>query len=296
MSPVRRGSHGARAVDASMSLLNEVLYRPVDAGYAEAAARPHAERTPRQRSARRAVNLTVAAALGLTTAMAIAELRAPQADALESRTVLAERIAARTADADALAASNDALNAEISQLQSDALADANPGLFAELEELELLSGSLPVTGPGLVIELDDAEVPDQELADPESRVQDIDLQVVTNGLWAAGAEAIAINGQRLTALSAVRGAGQAILVDLVPLIAPYRVEAIGDVRAMQTEFARSRAAGHLALLTGTYGIAVETSASDDLTLPGAPTTTLRYAAQADGDVASSSRPDQEGSP
>src|SRR5665811_2130426 len=54
------------------------------------------------------------------------------------------------------------------------------------------SGALGVSGPGLVIELDDGEVTDPE--DDAARVQDIDLQIVTNGLWAAGAEAIAING------------------------------------------------------------------------------------------------------
>lgn len=291
-----RGGHAARAVDASMGLLNEVIARPVDPGYAEAAARPPVVRSGPQRWGVSALHLLVAAALGLTTAGAIANLRAPLSSVQQSRDILAAEITDRTAQAQALVEANAALSGEIAQLQSDALAEANPTLFAELAEAELLSGSVAVEGPGLVIALQDAPVADPDDADPASRVQDIDLQVVTNGLWAAGAEAIAINGHRLTALSAIRGAGQAILVDLAPLVAPYEVEAIGEVRAMQTSFARTSAANHLALLSGTYDIAVSTQAVELLTLPGAGSTTLRYAAAPAQDVASSLPSGKGGTP
>jgi len=150
-----------------------------------------------------------------------------------------------------------------------------------------------VSGPGLVIELDDGEVTDPE--DDAARVQDVDLQIVTNGLWAAGAEAIAINGSRLTALTAIRSAGEAIQVDLAPLLAPYRIEAIGDVRGMQTAFARSSAANHLAFLSGTYGITATTTAAQQLDLPGAGSTTLRHATRL-ADVASSAVPQESAPP
>ena len=60
-----------------------------------------------------------------------------------------------------------------------------------------------------------------------SRVLDVDLQSVVNGLWAGGAEAVAVNGQRLTALTTIRAAGSAILVDFRPVTSPYEVSAIG---------------------------------------------------------------------
>ncbi|CAM5647734.1 membrane protein [Streptomyces purpurascens] len=53
------------------------------------------------------------------------------------------------------------------------------------------------------------------------------MQRVVNGLWESGAEAVSINGQRLTALSAMRAAGDAILVDNKPLVPPYTVLAVG---------------------------------------------------------------------
>ena len=105
---------------------------------------------------------------------------------------------------------------------------------------------------------------------------------------------IAVNGHRLTSLSAIRSASQAVLVDLAPVLPPYRVEAIGDVRAMQTAFARSSAANHLTFLTGTYGITVSTSSQAELRLPGAPSATLRYAAPV-SDVASSEPSEEKGS-
>src|SRR5207302_160556 len=58
-------------------------------------------------------------------------------------------------------------------------------------------------------------------------VLDRDLQDVANELWHDGAEAIAINGQRLTATTTIRAAGGAILVDFRPVTAPYQVSAIG---------------------------------------------------------------------
>ena len=100
------------------------------------------------------------------------------------------------------------------------------------------SGVVPVAGRGLRIELTDAPTDDPDTQDPTLRVQDVDLQVVVNGLWAAGAEAIAVNGHRLTSMTAIRSAGDAVLVDLVPLSSPYKVDAIGDPVAMQPALAR----------------------------------------------------------
>ena len=62
----------------------------------------------------------------------------------------------------------------------------------------------------------------------DGRVYDRDLQDVVNALWLAGAEAMSINGQRLTAATAIRSAGEAILVNSRPLSPPSLVHAIGN--------------------------------------------------------------------
>ena len=276
-----------------MGLLFEVMNRAVDPGYAEAASRPVLTRSPARLAGRATAHLLVAVLLGIGSITAITTLRAPAENETSPRALLEREIAERSAEAEELARTNESLSAEVSQIQADALEAANPGLFARLQEAELASGAIAVTGPGLVIELSDSQ--GEQADDDAAMVQDIDLQIVANALWAAGAEAIAINGQRLTALSAIRGAGPAILVDLAPLLGPYRVEAIGDARAIQTEFARSSAANHLAFLSGTYGIGVAVTSEGQLSLPGAGDTALSHARALTPDV-TSSVDDQEGTP
>ena len=110
-----------------------------------------------------------------------------------------------------------------------------------------------------------------------------DLQIVSNGLWAAGAEAISINGQRLTTRSAIRFAGQAILVDFRPLVRPYVVTAIGDAKALQSSFGSSPTGSYLKSLEDNYGIPVAISGSASLTCPaGVPSALVSATARPTG--------------
>lgn len=288
------GRRVGRALDASMGLLTDISNRALEPDYAEAAerARKGPRASGRELAGRAATAMLVAVLLGAATMVAVLQLRAPSGSGESPRELLAREIAERTDEAESLATTRDELTAEIAAVQEAALS-TDQSFLARLAETEVLSGASPVSGPGLVMVLDDG--PDAVAEDdPEARVQDVDLQVVTNGLWAAGAEAIAVNGHRLTSLSAIRSASQAVLVDLAPVLPPYRVEAIGDIRAMQTAFARSSAANHLTFLTGTYGITVSTSSEGQLRLPGAPSATLRYATPV-SDVASSDASEEKGS-
>ena len=98
-----------------------------------------------------------------------------------------------------------------------------------------------------------------------------------NGLWAAGAEAVAVNGQRLTGLSAIRSAGDAILVDYRPLTRPYVVVAIGDPRSVQSRFVSGPAGQALRTLEQAYGITFSVQAVDRQSIPAASSGELRYA-------------------
>jgi small basic protein len=116
------------------------------------------------------------------------------------------------------------------------------------ELVGILAGAVEVHGPGVKLVVNDAKEADQG-GDGDARetsgfsdtgrVRDRDMQRVVNGLWESGAEAISINGQRLTALSAIRAAGDAILVDNKPLVPPYTVLAVGDGERLSTEFQNS---------------------------------------------------------
>ena len=284
--------HGKPALDASMTLLTEVMDRPLDAGYAEAAARRAAGDEPPRKTRTWVLVAALAVLLGFVTAAATIDLRAPQGAAIDARRVLEKEIVNRREEVDALSAQATALSEEIETLQTEALADVDPVLLETLQIDGVANGSIAVTGPGLVITLNDAaEGVGADAQSLNKKVQDGDLQRVVNALWASGAEAIAINGQRLTPLSAVRSAGEAILVDLQPLIAPYRVEAIGDPATLETEFARSSAPGYLSTIGSTWGIQYSRIPQSKLSLPGNGIQRLFYAHAVDSTAATGDEPE-----
>ena len=286
----RREAARTRRLDASMTLLVEVMQHPLDPGYAAAAA-ARADRAPRSRPLTMITTLLVAAICGWLTTTAIVELRRPQPEAARARTALQTEIQRRTAQVDRLQRTNEKLRAEIAAAQHAALAGDGSGALAERSlNLAVASGEVPVTGPGLQLTLDDAPgsahtAGADPRANPEAaqgRVMDRDLQIVVNGLWVAGAEAIAINGERLTTLSAIRSAGQAILVDFRPMSPPYVIDAIGDPKALQTGFGEDTAGPYLKLLSDNYGIRAGMAAKTSMVLPGAGSLALRHASVPQG--------------
>jgi uncharacterized protein YlxW (UPF0749 family) len=259
-----------------MTLLNEVYRRPLDPGYAQAAARR--AQSPSRRTVRSGAGLLVLAlVLGLAVTTATLSLRRPAGSVVAARHLLEQQIVQRGDEAAALQEQVEQLSTEIAALQDDLLRDEEPGLGAQLASDAVASGAVPVKGPGLRVVLADGPTEDPDVLDPRTRVRDGDLQVLVNGLWAAGAEAIAVNGERITSMTAIRSAGDAVLVDLVALSSPYTVDAIGDAPGMQTSLAQASAGTWLAMLKNSYGIGVKMSSERSLTLPGTGQTTFYYA-------------------
>ncbi|MDO0931452.1 DUF881 domain-containing protein [Streptomyces sp. DG2A-72] len=267
-----------------MSLLTNVMDHSLDDGYAEAAARKEAAGgMPKTLRAKLglAVGL-VLAALVVTVGAAQARVAAPVV--AKEREELIDRIDRETTAADQLEDSVDQLRAEVSTRQREALKRSGGSDRAEL--VGLLSGATEVHGPGVKLVVDDAEEASTGGdGDPREtsgfsdtgRVRDRDMQRVVNGLWESGAEAVSINGQRLTALSAIRAAGDAILVDNKPLVPPYTVLAVGDGKRLSTRFQNSADGLYLNALQEDYGIRTSISAEEDLRLPAAPSVTVRTA-------------------
>jgi uncharacterized protein YlxW (UPF0749 family) len=108
-------------------------------------------------------------------------------------------------------------------------------------------------------------------------VLDEDLQRLVNGLWVAGAEAVSINGERLTALSAIRGAGEAITVNYHSLRRPYVVQAIGDPDNLPARFIESAGGSWWLNLQSVYQLRFDMTSEDSVTLPAVPTPALRHA-------------------
>ncbi|MFD1507667.1 DUF881 domain-containing protein [Georgenia yuyongxinii] len=273
------GPGGRRRPDESMSLLRDVLDNPLDAGYTAWAARAAGAEPP---SAlpwwRRGFVVLACAVIGAGAVWSARALRPAEEVVTSAYGLLVEEIDQRRAEGDALHRDNDVTAAEIEQLQEAALAGQAEELLERGRVLGVASGQTRVRGEGLVIELADSRAAQEGAPGTEDeRVQDIDLQVLVNALWASGAEAIAIDGQRLGSTSAIRAAGQTILVNLVPVVSPYVVEVVGDPVDLQTELSRTAAANHLSVLRTTYDITVSMRPADDLDLGGNPSRMLRFA-------------------
>jgi uncharacterized protein YlxW (UPF0749 family) len=104
---------------------------------------------------------------------------------------------------------------------------------AELRKARVEMGLVAVEGPGVVVELDDSssrESPSGNLNDLVIHSEDV--QAVANGLWAAGAEAVAVSGQRVVPTSALLCVGNTLLINGTVHSPPYRFLAIGtDLRS-----------------------------------------------------------------
>jgi uncharacterized protein YlxW (UPF0749 family) len=280
------------------SLLDQVLAETLDPAYARAArdrqARPAAGGPPRPAWRDRAGPLAVAVTMALAGALAAVtyDQAASRSEGRESvRAGLVEDIQVASATTDDLAAELDRLREQVTGAREEALAASAVGQRAleDLRTAELAAGQLAVTGPGLVVTVADAG-PDADAdpvggaadADPAGRVRDGDLQLVVNALWASGAEAVGINGQRLGPTTAIRFAGEAVLVDLRPVTDPYLVSAIGDPDELRPRFLASPEVGALAVISQTYGLRFEIAQEDELTVPAGGIPELRSAVPSTG--------------
>ncbi len=282
--PGRSTAPSPKRPDASMLLLTNVMEHSLDDGYAEASARRAADGQagmPRTLKAKLGfAACLVLAALVVTLGAAQARVAAPVL--AKERQELIDRIDAETAAADTLASQVEEVRDDVSERQRKALQE-HGGDQGEL--VALLSGATPVRGPGVKVVVDDAEDTAQggggaretSSFSDTGRVRDRDMQRVVNGLWQSGAEAIAINGQRLTALSAIRAAGDAILVDNRPLVPPYTVLAVGDGKKLGAAFRDSADGQYLQSLKDTFDIRTSISVQEKVDLPAAPSLIVRTA-------------------
>jgi uncharacterized protein YlxW (UPF0749 family) len=213
-------------------------------------------------------------------------LRTPSPSAVKAKATLVAQVEAGRAAVDRQEKRLAALQAEVDRLQTQALSNDQSSLASQLETLTVAAGAITVRGEGLRVVLDDAPGSGGNSADAnprtnadstEGKVLSKDLQIVVNGLWEAGAEAISVNGQRLTSTSAIRFAGEAILVNYRPLVRPYTINAIGDSQGMQVEFAESDGGAYARALHDNYGIRVSIDPVGTLVVPAATSLSVRYA-------------------
>lgn len=261
-------------------LLTLITEHSLDDDYREVAQRrgPPDVDAPKGRPAW--VTLAVVAVFGIlvTTAAVQTSRNADTADA--GRATLIARVQVERAALERQQAEivdlQDA-NIDLEESRSE-VAAAQRETTARLRQLQVATGYTPVTGPGVRIVLDDAPE-----GDVTQMVRDEDLALLVDGLWSAGAEAIAINDQRLTALSAIRNVGPAVHVNSKPVNPPYTVQAIGDTLTLQSELLDSTHGQQFFDLADDLGFEYTMENEPTLTLPSAPGPRLRTVEAGTGD-------------
>lgn len=284
--------HGQVFSDMSGAMLKSLLDDTLDPAYAEAAERKKrsagADRSGvRRRPWLRGREITLViiglVLAGLLVGIAYRNTARQAPSAQLARNQLTAKIVDQKTYVGKLQQQSQTLAASVNAARDKLLAESAAGaqLLDSLTALETASAQSKVTGPGVVITVSDPKP--AEGNDPvggESQapaintlITDRDLQRVVNALWSGGAEAIAVNGQRLGPTTAIRQAGGAVLVDFLPVASPYKVEAIGPDNQMQTTFASSEVGRRLSTYRSVYEAGLSIDTSKKLTLkPALPPT------------------------
>jgi len=161
------------------------------------------------------------------------------------------------------------------EAQDPGAAESLRQLYADLEEARLAAGLIGITGPGLAFRLEDGNPG----AGVDAVVSARDVRVLVQELWLAGAEAISVNGERISTTSAVIDVGGSILVNSAYLAPPYEIKAVGPADLYDrlrtsvafVDFVQGR--------IDRAGISLTVAVLDAVDLPAfAGTVNLRYAA------------------
>lgn len=152
------------------------------------------------------------------------------------------------------------------EVESAGRVDASERAAAESAEvLGIQAGAVGLEGPGLEVVLSDSErMPGPSEDAALYRVHDVDLQLVVNALFSVGAEAVAVNSQRIVSTTAIRAAGETILVNFRPLLPPYVVTGIG---ASAGPFREHPDARRLARWEDLFGLGFRVTTKDEVRVP-----------------------------
>lgn len=245
---------------------------------------PVAEAAPPDNRITRGVTLLLALVLGFVVAVSVLDLRHEAGAEDSPRALLEQEVLETRTEAEQLEQLQAELEVEIADAQGVVLDGTEAGASERLAAFEQAGGGVPLSGPGTVLALEDsAPLPSSPgaAAGTVNRVTDGDLQIAVNGLWAAGAEAIAINGQRITSTTAIRTAGSAVLVDFRPLSPPYKITALGDSEQLRTGVLEAETGTYLTEISTRYGIRLSWESGDELSVPARAAGTLREASVLD---------------
>lgn len=188
----------------------------------------------------------------------------------QERTPLVETVLDLQEQQDGLKAQILAIRADIEDLEDtgDGGAAVTQTLNRQLEEARIAAGLVAMEGPGLIIRLSDSTVPvPPGGTERDHLVTGRDVLAVVQELWLAGAEGVAVNGERVTNATAVVDIGGSVLVNSAYIAPPYEVSSIGPDGMFD---ALTRSPGFIDFIRAraeAFGIGVDYAVQDAVVLP-----------------------------
>lgn len=156
----------------------------------------------------------------------------------------------------------DALQKQVYDLRQSSKLE---GESVETEKVRMGAGVVALEGPGIIVTIDDSKRPAKPGENPNLYlIHDDDILKVINELWAAGAEAICINEQRLIASSEIRCAGPTLSVNNVRYSPPYDIRAIGEPQTMENAL---KMRGGVVETLQFWGIQISIKKEDTVNIP-----------------------------
>lgn len=174
-----------------------------------------------------------------------------------------------------LAGDNDKLRQELAKYTQGVSASAVAS--QQLQDSRMSAGLVPVTGPGLRVTLDDAQ---RKGVNDDSQlylIHEAYIRLLVNILWSGGAEAIAVNGQRVLGTTEIFCSGPYIQINGTRQVPSYVIEAIGDSRNLQSVLHFAYTWDQLGDFQTMYGITRRLEVVNDLHLPAGKIRKIQYA-------------------
>jgi uncharacterized protein YlxW (UPF0749 family) len=156
------------------------------------------------------------------------------------------------------------LRAEVAALSREVV-----GATPDFSDVGLRAADTPVAGPGIRVQV--TPNPESEFG---GQIRDADLRILVNGLWYAGAEAIAVNGNRIGSMSAIRTAEGVVKVNFKRIVPPYVVEALGDSNSLAERFESNPAGVYWENRRVSAGVGVSVTKSSELAFAAVPKSRL----------------------
>jgi len=242
----------------------------LDPGYAAAAVERSAHHVRNPRVPPVLWLITGAVAVGVVFGVAMSQLASDAADIDRASADASAAVRAAQEREAELDVTRDELAAQVSTerdraLQSDA---AGSELLDRLDAVESAAGIDSVTGPGLSVVVTEPAAGGASNRSVRTgsgaTVLDRDIAAVVNSLWASGAEAVSVDGNRVGPNVTIRQAGGAMLLDNRPITSPYDIDAIGPPQRIQVQFAVSDAYLRMSTVAQLYGVGFSVRPATDL--------------------------------